>query len=109
MAIGILAGAAVGAINGVLITKLNVAPFIATLGILYVARGFADLRSGGGTFPNLAGTPARHNTGFDVLGIQSWFGVPVSIWIMIAVAALACYLPARHARHLDPIKAINAD
>lgn len=95
LAIGILVGAAVGAINGLLITKLNVAPFIATLGVLYVARGFADLRSGGGTFPNLAGTPARHNTGFDVLGVQSWFGVPVSIWIMIAVAALAIIVTTR--------------
>lgn len=95
MGIGILVGAAVGAINGLLITKLNVAPFIATLGVLYVARGFADLRSGGGTFPNLAGNPARHNTGFDVLGVQSWFGVPVSIWAMVAVAALAIVVTTR--------------
>ena len=95
VAIGILVGAAVGAVNGLLITKLNVAPFIATLGVLYVARGLADLRSGGGTFPNLAGTPARHNTGFDVLGIQSWLGVPVSIWIMVAVAALAIVVTTR--------------
>ena len=29
----------VGAVNGLLITRLNVAPFIATLGTLYVARG----------------------------------------------------------------------
>ncbi len=95
MTIGILVGAAVGAINGLLVTKLKVAPFIATLGVLYVARGFADLRSGGGTYPNLAGTPARHNTGFDVLGVRSWFGVPVSIWIMVAVAALAIIVTTR--------------
>lgn len=95
VAIGVLVGAAVGAVNGLLVTKLNVAPFIATLGVLYIARGFADLLSGGGTFPNLAGTPARHNTGFDVLGIQSWFGVPVSIWVMIAVAALAILVTTR--------------
>jgi len=29
--------------------------------------------------------------------------------LLIAVAFLACYLPARHARRLDPIAAINAD
>ena len=32
-------GVVIGAINGLLITRLNVAPFIATLGTLYVARG----------------------------------------------------------------------
>ena len=42
-------------INGLLITKLNVAPFIATLGTLYVARGLALLSSDGQTFPNLVG------------------------------------------------------
>lgn len=95
MIIGILVGAAVGAINGLLVTKLKVAPFIATLGVLYVARGLADLRSNGGTFPNLAGTPSRHNTGFNVIGVNSWFGVPVAIWIMVVVAALAIIVTTR--------------
>jgi erythritol transport system permease protein len=39
LAVGIL----IGAVNGLLITRLNVAPFIATLGVLYVARGLALL------------------------------------------------------------------
>ena len=29
--------------------------------------------------------------------------------LLIAVASVACYLPARQARRLDPIAAINAD
>jgi ABC-type antimicrobial peptide transport system permease subunit len=29
--------------------------------------------------------------------------------VLAAVAALACYLPARQARRIDPIAAINAD
>jgi erythritol transport system permease protein len=93
--IAILVGAVVGLVNGLLITKLKVAPFIATLGMLYVARGLADLRSKGATFPNLAGTPARHNTGFDTLGVKSWLGVPVAIWIMIVVAAIAVLVTTR--------------
>ena len=48
-------GVLVGAINGVLITRFNVAPFIATLGVLYVARGVAQLSNNGATFPNLVG------------------------------------------------------
>jgi erythritol transport system permease protein len=35
-------GLLVGAFNGLLITRFNVAPFIATLGTLYVARGTAQ-------------------------------------------------------------------
>ena len=50
-------GVFIGAINGWLITRLNVAPFIATLGTLYVARGAALLSSDGRTFPNLVGNP----------------------------------------------------
>lgn len=64
----IAVGALVGAINGILITRLNVAPFIATLGMLYVARATALLISDGTTYPNLGGSPQTHNTGFDWLG-----------------------------------------
>ena len=60
----ILAGVLVGAINGVLVAHLRVAPFIATLGSLYVARGAALLISNGATFPDLAGKPDLGNTGF---------------------------------------------
>ncbi|MGI5229668.1 ABC transporter permease [Actinoallomurus sp. CA-142502] len=95
IALAILAGAVVGLINGLLVTKLKVAPFIATLGVLYAARGLADLRSNGATFPNLAGSPARHDTGFSTLGIKSWLGVPVAIWIMVLVAAVAVRITTR--------------
>ena len=43
---GILVGAAVGCINGLVITGLKVVPFIATLGMLGVARGVAKWVSG---------------------------------------------------------------
>ena len=45
-------GLLVGAFNGLLITRFNVAPFIATLGTLYVAQGVAQLSNNGATFPN---------------------------------------------------------
>ena len=93
--IGILVGTLVGAVNGLLITRLRVAPFIATLGVLYVARGFAALRSDGGTFPDLAGRESRGNTGFGVIGVDRWLGIPVAVWIMIAVAAAAIIVTTR--------------
>jgi erythritol transport system permease protein len=52
----LLVGVLVGVVNGLLITRLNVAPFIATLGTLYIARGMALLSSDGATFPNLSGS-----------------------------------------------------
>jgi putative ABC transport system permease protein len=36
----------------------------------------------------------------------TFIGVPAAL---VAVAWLACYVPARRARHLDPIRAINSD
>lgn len=93
--IGIVVGGAVGAVNGLVITRFGVAPFITTLGMLYVARGLAQLRSNGGTFPDLAGTPERGNQGFHVIGVDSWLGIPVSVWIMVVVAAIAIVVTTR--------------
>lgn len=90
--ITLLVGVAIGAVNGLLITKLNVAPFIATLGTLYVARGFALLSSNGQTFPNLAGNPDLGTTGFAFLGSGRIFGLPVSVWILVVVALAAAYI-----------------
>jgi erythritol transport system permease protein len=95
--IGIAVGAAIGAINGVIITRFKVAPFIATLGMLYIARGFASLRSNGGTYPDLSGSAARGNTGFAIIGVDSWLGVPVAVWIMVVVAAAAVVVTTRTA------------
>jgi erythritol transport system permease protein len=88
-------GALVGLFNGVLITKLNVAPFIATLGTLYIARGAALLISDGQTFPNLVGRADLGNTGFPFLGDGTILGVPASIVALIAIGALAAYVAAR--------------
>ncbi|WVT75758.1 ABC transporter permease (plasmid) [Sinorhizobium chiapasense] len=84
-------GILIGAINGLLITRLNVAPFIATLGTLYVARGMALLYSDGQTLPNLTGRADLGNQGFSYLGSGTILGLPVSVWILIAVAGGAAY------------------
>ena len=84
-------GAFMGGLSGVVITRFNVAPFIATLGMLYIARGAALLSSGGKTFPNLVGKTELGNTGFPALGTETFIGIPYSIWIMIIVALIAAY------------------
>lgn len=82
-------GALVGAINGVLIAFFKVPAFVATLGMLYVARGVALLMTDGLTFNNLGGSPELGNTGFDWLGFNRLFGVPVGVLILAAVAIAA--------------------
>lgn len=93
--IALAVGTFVGLVNGLLITRMQVAPFIATLGMLYVARGTALLMSGGSTFPNLVGKPEFGNQGFPVLGAGTLLGIPLSIWLLLVVAAIAAYVATK--------------
>ncbi len=90
IAIGV--GMLIGLINGILVTRFRVAPFIATLGTLYMARGLALLSNNGATFPNLVGKPELGNTGFPELGRGTLLGLPYSIWIMVALGLLATFI-----------------
>ncbi|MFP8964979.1 ABC transporter permease [Pokkaliibacter sp. CJK22405] len=82
-------GAIVGLVNGVLIAYFRVPAFVATLGSLYVARGIALLMTNGLTYNKLSGRPELGNTGFDWLGFNRLFDVPIGV-IVLAVIALAC-------------------
>lgn len=86
--ITVVCGALIGMVNGFVITKFNVAPFIATLGMMYVARGFAMLRSSGATFSNIVGKEALNNTGFEIFG-RAVFGIPVGALILVVIALIA--------------------
>jgi len=88
----LLIGVLLGAVNGLFVTKLGVAPFIATLGMLYMARGLAMLRSGGKTFPNLVGDVSIGTTGFPILGAGTFLGLPLIIWLAIIIAGVAAYV-----------------
>jgi erythritol transport system permease protein len=92
VAAALAAGMAVGGLNGWLIARLGVAPFIATLGSLYVARGAAMLISNGATFPNLAGAHDLGNTGFTAIGTAALAGLPIVVWIMAALAGVAVFV-----------------
>ena len=86
----VLLGAFIGALNGVVITKFNVAPFIATLGSMYICRGLANIRSNGATFSDLGGYEGLGNTGFEVFG-RNFAGtmIPTGVIILIIVAVVA--------------------
>lgn len=95
--IALAVGSFVGWINGILITKFRVAPFIATLGMLYVARGTALLIADGKTFPKLQGDPELGNTGFRFLGQDSFLGVAPGVWFMILMAIFTSIVLTRTA------------
>jgi erythritol transport system permease protein len=88
----VLIGVLIGWVNGALVSKLHVTAFIATLGTMYIFRGFALLRSNGTTFPNLQGKPELGNTGFPLLGGGNFLGIPYSILIMVALALVTAYI-----------------
>lgn len=88
-------GTLVGYVNGLLVTKFNVAPFIATLGMLYVARGAALLISNGSTYPRLGGEESLGNTGFGLIGGGRLLGIPTAIWIMVVFALVAAFVLTR--------------
>ncbi|GHC28875.1 MULTISPECIES: ABC transporter permease [Gemmobacter] len=90
-------GAAVGAVNGVLIAWFKVPAFVATLGVMYVARGVALLMTNGLTYNNLSGRPELGNTGFDWLGFNRLAGIPISVLVLAGIAVLAGLMLSRSA------------
>lgn len=90
-------GAFVGFVNGALIAFFKVPAFVATLGLLYVARGVALLMTDGLTYNNLGGRPELGNTGFNWLGFDRLFGIPIGVVILAAVALIVSLILNRTA------------
>jgi erythritol transport system permease protein len=84
--ISIGVGALIGLVNGVLVARFNVAPFVATLGMLYAVRGLASLMTNGLTYNSFGGTAALGNTGFEWLGFNRIATVPIGVLVMVVVA-----------------------
>jgi len=81
-------GALVGFVNGILVSRFNVAPFVATLGMLYAVRGLALLMTNGLTINNLSGREELGNTGFEWLGFNRVLTIPIGVIIMAIVAVI---------------------
>jgi ribose transport system permease protein len=81
LAAGLLVGALVGLINGFLYTFIQINPFIATLGMLSVARGAALLITGG--------LPIPFENWVAFLGSGRLATIPVSFLLMLALAGVA--------------------
>lgn len=75
--IGLAAGSAIGAFNGLVITKSKVPPFIVTLGTMTIGRGLALILSNGRPISNLSDS-------FNFIGGGNVLGLPFPIIILIA-------------------------
>lgn len=74
-------GACLGWFNGQMITRLRIPPFVATLGMLSIARGFTMLWTHG--FPI-----TRLGDDFGFIGTGTILGAPVPVWIAVGLVAL---------------------
>lgn len=78
---GIAVGAALGLCNGITITRFKLPPFVATLGMLSIARGLTMLWTGGFPITSLGDN-------FGKLGTGYFLGIPMPVWIAAALVGI---------------------
>ena len=93
--IALAVGALIGALNGLLVVKLNMSAFIITLASFIWVRGLVVAVSGGRSAQDLA--PA-----IRWFGIQRLFGLPLTAWIAISCFVIFSLIMAKtpFGRHL---------
>lgn len=77
-------GILIGLVNGLIISKLNVNPFIATLGSGLVIKGILN-----GTFANYKGSVPKS---FRSLGYDSIGPIPISVIVLVAIVLLGWFI-----------------
>jgi ribose transport system permease protein len=87
----LLVGMALGLINGVVIARLGIAPFITTLAMLLAARGLALI------FAKNTSVAVSYDTNFTTLGSNDLLGVPIPA-LILALAFLVGALALSYGR-----------
>ena len=98
MCCGVIVGTLAGFINGVVITRGRIPPFIATLGMLGIARGLALVITGGVSYQVLKPL-------FLYIGNGTILGLPVPIYFVIVTYAATHFIlsRSRFGRHVYAI------
>ncbi len=86
--IGLAVGTAAGLINGGLVAKTKIPPFVATLGMMTFARGWAFIYSSGRPRGSLI--PA-----FEAIGQGAILGIPNPAWILL-ICVLVTHVILKH-------------
>jgi putative xylitol transport system permease protein len=93
--VGVSVGVGAGMINGVIVSKYRVPPFVATLGMLSAARGLTLLYAGGKPVPALTDGYRYIGTG-NVLGIP----MPIIVFALVFCASLWVLSSTRFGRQV---------
>jgi ribose transport system permease protein len=78
---GLLVGLVCGLFNGVMVTRLRIPPFVATLGVMSIARGLTMLWTRGHPITGLGDQ-------FGIIGRERWLGIPTPVWTASALVGL---------------------
>jgi ribose transport system permease protein len=92
---GIIVGLLLGWVNGFTVTRFRLPPFVATLGMLSIARGLTMLWTGGFPVTGLGDAFGRLGTGHAL-------GIPMPVWISAALVGIFVVVTRRtpFGRHL---------
>ena len=83
--LGLLVGVAVGMFNGAVVAKTTIPAFIVTLATMNVARGLAQVYTGG--------SPVRVvNDTWQWLGAGFEFGIPVPVWLLLLILIISAII-----------------
>ncbi|MFI5011442.1 MAG: ABC transporter permease [Hyphomicrobiales bacterium] len=85
---GLLAGAATGAVNGVLIAYVGLPSFVVTLGMLSIARSLAIVLSQNKMIYEFG----PWGDAFDAIGGGDFFGIANPVWLLLILASAFGYV-----------------
>ena len=80
--IGVIVCGLCGLANGLFVVGFSIPPFISTLGMMMIASGVAFMISRGQSIDQV---PLE----FMWLGRGTWLGIPIAVWLMLAIFATA--------------------
>ena len=86
--IALAVGLAAGAINGVIISRFKVNPFVATLGTGSIYLGIAYIISQSNPI-------TVTKVSFQTLGNNAWLGVPIDVWLLAVAIGAAAFILAK--------------
>ena len=89
---GVLTGALCGYINAILVTRLGLIPFIATLGGQWIYRGVLKLLNNGATISLRGNISKEAMKAMHFLGNGKVLGIPVPVYFVAVAAALLTFL-----------------